>query len=104
MAITPVEWNSVMSNTQDYTSVRHQEEMKGMVDQTNFQSALDKEVKDRVKQVHGKDDAQMNQKKYDAKEKGSNQYSGDGGAKRRKKEVVTDRVTVKGMSHFDMTV
>ena len=57
MAITPVEWNSVMSNTQDYTSVRHQEEMKGMVDQTNFQSALDKEVKDRVNQVREKDDA-----------------------------------------------
>ena len=104
MAITPVEWNSVMSNTQDYTSARHQEEMKGMVDQTNFQSALDKEVKDRVNQVREKDDAQMNGKKYDAKEKGSNQYSGDGGSKRKQKEVAVDRVTVKGMSHFDMTV
>lgn len=104
MAITPVEWNSVMSNTQDYTSVRHQEEMKGMVDQTNFQSALDKEVKDRVNQVREKDDAQMNGKKYDAKEKGSNQYSGDGGSKRKQKEAAVDRVTVKGMSHFDMTV
>lgn len=104
MPITPVEWNSVMSNTQDFTTVRHHEEMKGMVDQSNFQSTLDKEVDNRVNQVRNKDDAQMNEHKFDAKEKGSNQYNGNGGSARKQKAAPVDKVTVKGISHFDMTI
>lgn len=105
MAISPLLFNASVSRMQDVSMIKHNEDAKGMVDQTNFQNTFHKEIDSRVNQVHQSDDAESRREKHDAKEKGKNQYSGDGGKNRNKDKQPGDgRVVVKSQGGFDMKV
>lgn len=105
MAFGIVELNTAMTGINDINSMRHHEDMKGMVQQTNIQSQMDKSVELKLTNVHESDDANNNQKKFDAKEKGSNEYSGDGGrSKKEKEEKNPDGRVVPKYSGFDMKI
>ena len=78
MAISPVLFNGSVSRMQDVTQIKQNEDMKGMVDQTNFQNTFHKQIDHKLNQVHHSDNAENRQKKFDAKDKGDNEYSGDG--------------------------
>ena len=43
-------------------------------------------------------------KKFDAREKGSNQYTGDGGSRRKKDEKSDDKQKLRGTSGFDIRI
>ena len=106
MAISPIDLGNAMTRTQDYATIKQNEDNKGFVDQSNFQSNLKKEVDNRLNQVQRKDGTEFNNKKFDAKEKGSNEYFGDGGKKKSVKENTADkeRVVLKNSGHFDVHI
>lgn len=105
MAISPLLFNGSVSRMQDISAIKHNEDAKGMVDQTNFQNAFNREIDNKVSQVHHSDDIENRQQKHDAKEKGKNQYAGDGGKNRDKQKKPQDgRVIAKSTGGFDMKI
>ncbi len=105
MAIGPVELNGAMTRLQDFTSQKHNEDIKGVVDQSNFQTQFNKEIGNKLNQVHKSDDADQSETKYDAKEKGHGSYEGDGGKRRQKEEQPKDgKVIPKTYGSFDVKV
>lgn len=104
MAINPVDLNHAMTRTQDYATMKHNEDMKGVVSQSNFQINMKKEDESKMTQVRKKDEAEYNQRKFDAREKGDNEYSGNGGKSKKTPQEPQDKVTVKQFHHFDVTI
>ena len=105
MAISPLLFNGSVSRMQDVSMIKHNEDAKGMVDQSNFQNSFSREIDSRVNQVHQSDNLENRQQKHDAKEKGKNPYMGDGGKNRRKEEKPGDgRVVPKSVGGFDMKI
>lgn len=101
MAFGAIEFTTI-TRAQDYTTIKHNEDNKGFVDQTNFSQQIQKTTEQSIRQVNSSDDPEWHQKNPDAKEKGSNEYQGDGGRHRR--QGTKERVVVKGRSGFDMKI
>lgn len=105
MAISPIEFQGVITRTQDITTIQHNEDQKGMVNQSNFQMQMDKTVEQHLTQVRNADNADPKQDRTDAKEKGNAEYMGDGGKRRKKKPASSDGVVIrKGENHFDISI
>ncbi len=107
MAIGFVEMQGQITRAQDFTTVKHNEDMKGMVDQSNFGQQMTKQVERQTQRVNQGEQTQNRQKKYDAKEKGGNEYHGDGGRNRkgkREKQEADGKVLLKGVHSFDSLV
>lgn len=104
MAISPLMFNGSVTRMQDITQVKHNEDMKGMVDQTNFQNTFHKQIDHKLNHVHQSDNAENRQKKFDSKEKGDNEYTGDGGKRRKQDKDVDGKVIAKTPGGFDMKV
>ncbi len=99
-------WGSIelttISRSQDITAIKHNEDNKGMVEQANLGQQMQKDVQQKAREVRSGDNAQWHSEKFDAKEKGKNEYTGDGGQKR--KQTPPDKVEIKGRKSFDMKV
>lgn len=105
MTISRVELQGQVTRAQDFTTIKHNEDNKTMVDQTNIQRQFDQNVDTRLRQVNQSDQAENQQKRFDAKEKGNGTYSGDGGRRRKKEEKQEDgKVVLKGRGGFDMKI
>lgn len=106
MAITPLEQFGTIGRTQDYSIIKHQEDTKVSAEQTNIQQQVEKKADERLNQVRSADDTQLNEKKFDAKEKGSNEYTGDGGRGRKKTadQHKDGKVILKSTQSFDMKI
>lgn len=104
MAIGPVEMNGVISRTQDYSTIKQNEDNKGIINQQNFQNKFEKELDIKHNQVVQKDDLRKQDRKFDAREKGDNEYQGDGGRRKKKEENPNGKVVVKGRASFDMKI
>ena len=106
MAITPLEQFGTIGRTQDYSIIKHQEDTKVSNEQTNIQVQVEKRADEKLNQVRSADDAQLNEKKFDAKEKGSNEYVGDGGRRRKKTadKQADGKVILKSTQSFDMKI
>lgn len=102
MAIGFVEMQGQITRAQDFTTIKHNEDTKGMVDQSNFEQVVTKQVERQTQRVNQRGKAENHQKKFDAKEKGSNEYHGDGGRGRKKEKQEPDgKVLLKGVNTFD---
>lgn len=106
MAITPLEQYGTIGRTQDFSIIKQQEDAKAALDQMNLQVSAEKDANDKMSQVRTADNAQMNGKKFDAKEKGDNEYTGDGGRGRKKtaEKRTEGKVLLKKMKSFDMKI
>lgn len=104
MAIGPIELQGTIARTQDIYTIKQNEDQKVTVDQNNFQNQFSKEVNDRPHQVNQSENADFLNRKFDAREKGSNQYSGDGGKNKKHKKEEDGRVLVKGQNRFDVKI
>lgn len=101
MAINPI--NIVtMARTQDFTAIKHNEDNRAAMMQLTAAQQEDKEQKLRAGQVLQKEEVNWHQKKFDAKEKGDNEYAGDGGRRRNGKQE--DKVLKKGQHGFDVKI
>ena len=101
MAFGSIEFTTI-SRAQDYSAIKHNEDNKGFVDQTNIIQQTEKTTEQRIREVHSSDDTQWHQKNPDAKEKGNNEYKGDGG--RNRKRGSSERMAVKSRGGFDMKI
>lgn len=102
MAFGSIELTTI-SRAQDYSAIKQNEDNKGMVDQGNIVNHVQKMTEQRTREVHSSDDTQWHDQRPDAKEKGNNEYSGDGGRKR-KGGKPQERMVVKSQGGFDMKV
>ena len=104
MSLGIVEINSAMTGINDFHNIRHNEEAKAGVDQVNFQNQFEREMENKRIDVNQSEDANNRQKRFDSRDKGSNEYSGDGGRNRKKKEENPDGKVVPKYSGFDMKI
>lgn len=107
MTISRLELQGQVTRAQDFTTLKQNEDNKGLVDQSNFQRKFDQSVEDRLHQVHQGDKAENEGKRFDAKEKGNGNYAGDGGQQRKKEEQDKEKngkVLYKGQSSFDVKI
>lgn len=99
MAIGFVEMQGQITRAQDFTTIKHQEDHKGMVDQSNVATEITKQTEQKTNRVNRGDQSEFHQQKHDAKEKGKNEYYGDGGKNRKKHEQREEdgKVLLKGV-------
>ncbi len=104
MAIGFVELQGQITRAQDYTTIKHNDDTKGMVEQANFGQQMTKQVEKQVKRVNKGEQPEYHERKFDAKDKGSNEYHGDGGKSRKGARKEADgKVLLKGVSTFDVS-
>lgn len=104
MAFGSIELTTI-SRAQDYSIIKHNEDAKAFVDQTNLGQQANRTAEQRATTVTNSENSEWQNKRQDAREKGSNEYFGDGGRKRNtNKKEETDRVVVKGHGGFDIKI
>ena len=70
MTVRPVHLNGMIQNTQDVSAIRHQENQRPAIEQQNIHIREQQKEQSQAQEVHKKDNADNEQKKFDAKEKG----------------------------------
>lgn len=106
MAIGFVEMQGQVTRAQDFTMIKHNEDTKGMVEQANVGQQITKQVEKQVKSVNKGEQPEYHERKFDAKDKGSNEYHGDGGKSRKEKkgENPDGKVLMKKAEKIDFSV
>ena len=105
MTISRVELQGQITRAQDFTNIKHNEDRHSAVMQNQIMESNDKAVEVRLHQVNETEETQNRQKKFDAKEEGSNEYAGDGGSHRKKKDESDGKVILKAPEHgFDLKI
>lgn len=106
MAIGFVEMQGQITRAQDFTSIKHNDDIKPMVEQENFGQQMVKQIERQASRVNEGKQPEFQEKGFDAKEKGSNEYNGDGGKSRKKKlgENADGKVLMKRVDNFDFSV
>lgn len=106
MTISRVELQGQITNSHDFTNIKHHEDNKGAVLQTHIARSNEAAAEVKLQHVNDTEETDNRQKKFDAKEEGSNQYSGDGGNRRNKKNDNPDgKVVLKAPQHgFDLKI
>ncbi|MDE6962404.1 MAG: hypothetical protein K2P30_02130 [Lachnospiraceae bacterium] len=103
MTISRVELQGQVARAQDFTTIKHNEDNKVTVDQSNFQHKFEQSVENKARQVQQHDEMNNQGKRFDAKEKGNGSYAGDGGRKRKKSEP-DGKVILKSKGGFDIKI
>ena len=104
MAFGIVDLNTAMTGINDYHVIKNQEDSKGMVQQSNLQNSMEHGVEVKLTHVRERDDVSGDQRKFDARDKGSNEYAGDGGSRRRQNEKPADGKVIPKQGGFDMKI
>lgn len=85
MAIGFVEMQGQITRAQDFTTLKHNDDSKGMVEQANVGQQMTRQIERQANRVNKGDQPEYHEKRFDAKDKGSNEYNGDGGRSRKRK-------------------
>ena len=105
MGVDAVHFNTAMTGVQDYNTMKHVEDSKGFLNQTNFRNEFSQKIDNKLNQVQEKDKSENRQQKFDAKEKGNNSYTGDGGKRRSSEENKKKEVRMPYLGGgFDMKI
>lgn len=105
MAISPLEMHGMYSRTQDFTAIKQNEDNHAMLGQNMLHTQAEKEQQQKATVVVKTNESETRQQKQDAREKGKNEYMGDGGRNRKKNEPKGDgTVKPKAATHFDMSI
>lgn len=108
MSIRPVDLNGMIQRTQDVGNMKQAEDNKPVVEQYNIQVHQQKHEEQLAHKVQDTQEKENFAFRYDAKEKGSNEYEGSGGKKgqKKKKEDQSEgKVIFKGQkSSFDIKI
>lgn len=105
MAIGPVTINGMIQRTQDVSVLKQQENSRSAVEQQQIQTHIKAQESRQLKQVNHAYDAEQQEERYDAKEKGKNEYKGQQKKKKQSQKSDTGRVVVKQESgSFDIKV
>lgn len=106
MSIRPVEFHGVVQRSQDVSTLKQNEDNKPMVQQQNVQTQFAKDTMQHMHQVNQANDSDNPEQKFDAREKGSNEYENHrNGNKKKKKDENSGKVETKTRKGgFDMKV
>ena len=102
MALSPILFNGTIQATQDVSMLKMHDDSHAAILQDNSFHKVEEEQDHKVHSVREADDTELNEKGYNASEKGDNEYTGDGGRNRRRNRE--GRVVVKGKGGFDISV
>ncbi len=86
MSIRPVEFHGVVQRSQDVSALKQNEDNRPMLQQQNVQTQFAKETMRHMRQVNQANDSDNPEQKFDAREKGSNEYENLRDKKKKKKE------------------
>ena len=104
MSIRPVEFSGVVQRSQDISTVKQNEDNKSMLQQQNVQTQFAKDTVHHMQQVTHANDSDNPKKKFDAREKGRNEYEDRRNKKKRAEEKNSGKVSVKTTGGFDMKI
>lgn len=94
-----------MQRSGDEAASKQQLDNKSVTSQMNAANVVEKHVMEKTNDVVSKENAGGSNEKFDAKEKGKNEYLGTVIKKKKKKEEEDGKVTIKGnVSNFDMKI
>ena len=85
-------------------TVNQNENNKTFINHENVLTQTKKEIEVKIRDVNNKDNADNHAKNPDAKEKGKNEYFGDGGRQRKKLKNTEGTVTIKERKNFDVKI
>jgi hypothetical protein len=95
----------MVQRTQDVSTLKQNTDNRPVVEQQVLAGEVKKQNTQQLRQVTEQEDAQEGQKKYDAREKGSNKYENLFGKKKKKQEKPQESVVEKSRpSGFDMKI
>lgn len=94
---------TAITRSQDYTTIKQNEDNKAFTDQTNIGNTIQKDTDQKAREVRSSDNSDWHTKQFDAKDKGDNEYSGDGG-RRKPREEKKEQVIVNGRQSFDIKI
>lgn len=95
MGFGPIELNVTVTRVQDYTTIKHHEDMRPNIQQMDISKQTIKEADHKANFVETKEELSNEQKKQDAKDKGKNKYMGDGGKNRSQSKIPKEGTVVK---------
>lgn len=105
MSIRPIDFNGMVQRTQDVTTLKQNEDNKPVFEQHMLSGKIQKDTQRSLQQVKHGEDTENYQKKYDAREKGSNEYEGNKREKKKKEGPKEGQVIQKSSySGFDMKI
>ncbi len=104
MAVSAIQ-NATIARVQDFSTIKQNEDNKGYMNQVSIGQDREQDDQQKARQVRSGEEADWKNKKQDAREKGSNEYHGDGGKGRRKAEPAQQMVIKdRPRQSFDMKV
>lgn len=105
MAISPVDLN-IMQRSMDVAQIKHNDNMKPMVEQANLVMQSDKNVEARMRQVHNSKESSKSDTNHDAREKGKNFYFHEEEPRKKKESDKEEegKVIRKAPVSFDMKI
>ena len=104
MAIGAIE-RATIARSQDYTTIKANEDSKPIIDQRHFGQTFSKEVENKSRQVTQGQKPEQQQKKFDAKETGTGQSYSQGPQKKKEEKDIQDGiVTLKKSGGFDIKI
>ncbi len=96
---------TTLTRQQDYTAIKHNEDMKSNVDQMNIGNQFQRDMDKKLHNVTNFDNAEWKNEDPDARKKGKGEYHGDGG-KNRKAPEQREKIVLNSdiKSGFDMKI
>lgn len=106
MSIRPVDFNGMMQNQQNVSSVKQNEDQRPLLQQQQAYQTVTKQGEASARQVVNKDGPAREEYRFDARDGSKNEYQSSQRKKKKQKEKMEDgHVRIKGMSGgFDMTI
>ncbi len=104
MAVGAIQ-NATIARVQDYSTIKQNEDNKGVINQINISQDREEDNQQKARQVRSGEETNWQNKRHDAKEKGSNEYQGDGGKSRQQKKPA-DQMVIKDQPRqsFDLKI
>ena len=105
MSINRIDFG-VIAASSEVSTIKAAEDARPLINQQNFQTQFNEEVDNQRNQVNQKDDVGQGEMHSDAREKGGNEYMGDGGQNRRgskgdgKNAILEKQLSVEKMEKF----
>lgn len=105
MAIGPIEYNGIIGRSQDIGTIKHHEDAKSVIDQSNLHNKFDQKLEQNLNKVQKSESSELAEQKFDAKEKGSNQFFDNREKNNKKKQQKPDGdFKVKNSGGFDVKI
>ena len=107
MSIRPVVLNGMIQRTQDVGNLKQQEDNRPIVEQQNIQIEQQKHEDQLTHRVQDPEEKENDGYRYDAKEKGNNEYEGESGRHKKRQNrcwLILWKILKGQGSHFDIKI